>query len=249
MTKQTAVIYRIVSDDHICPYGLKAIDLLKQNDFDIEDHHLVSRKEIEQFKEKHSVETTPQVFIEDKRIGGFDDLEVYFSSDIDSKKDLQNQTTYQPVIAIFAMAILITITFLIGKELPLQISTIIYYFVAFSMCILAIQKLQDLKGFSLQVLNYDILAQRWVKYATLYPFAEAFVGLGMLSKVMLPFVGGVAAFIGFVGSASVIKAVYIDKRELNCACVGGDTNVPLGFVSLTENLMMLFMGFWMMVSM
>jgi hypothetical protein len=40
--------------------------------------------------------------------------------------------------------------------------------------------------------------------------------------------------------------VYIDKRDLKCACVGGDSNVPLGFISLTENLMMMFMGVWML---
>ncbi len=55
----------------------------------------------------------------------------------------------------------------------------------------------------------------------------------------------VALFIGTVGAVSVFKAVYIDKRELKCACVGGDSNVPLGFVSLTENVMMVVMGIWM----
>jgi hypothetical protein len=45
----------------------------------------------------------------------------------------------------------------------------------------------------------------------------------------------------------VFKAVYIDKRELKCACVGGDSNVPLGFVSLTENVMMVAMAVWMLV--
>jgi hypothetical protein len=39
----------------------------------------------------------------------------------------------------------------------------------------------------------------------------------------------------------------IDKRELKCACVSGDSNVPLGFISLTENLMMVAMAFWMLV--
>ena len=48
---------------------------------------------------------------------------------------------------------------------------------------------------------------------------------------------------------SVFKAVYIDKRELKCACVGGDSNVPLGFVSLTENLMMIGMATWMILKM
>ena len=60
-------------------------------------------------------------------------------------------------------------------------------------------------------------------------------------------VAPVAIFIGTVGAASVIKAVYIDKRDLKCACVGGESNVPLGFISLTENLFMVAMGFWILL--
>jgi hypothetical protein len=50
----------------------------------------------------------------------------------------------------------------------------------------------------------------------------------------------------FIGAVSVFKAVYIDRRELKCACVGGNSNVPLGFVSLTENVMMVAMALWML---
>ena len=50
-----------------------------------------------------------------------------------------------------------------------------------------------------------------------------------------------------MGAVSVFKAVYVDKRELKCACVGGASNVPLGFVSLTENLMMIAMAVAMLV--
>ena len=42
------------------------------------------------------------------------------------------------------------------------------------------------------------------------------------------------------------KAVYIDKRDIKCACVGGSSKVPLGAVSLTENLMMVAMALWML---
>jgi len=52
-------------------------------------------------------------------------------------------------------------------------------------------------------------------------------------------------FIGTIGAVSVFKAVYVDRRELKCACVGGSSNVPLGFISLTENLMMIAMAVWM----
>ncbi len=55
----------------------------------------------------------------------------------------------------------------------------------------------------------------------------------------------IALFIGGIGAVSVFKAVYVDKRELKCACVGGSSNVPLGFVSLTENVMMVAMALWM----
>jgi hypothetical protein len=54
--------------------------------------------------------------------------------------------------------------------------------------------------------------------------------------------------IGGIGAVSVVKAVYIDRRELNCACVGGGSKVPLGFVSLTENLMMIAMALWMLAA-
>jgi hypothetical protein len=44
----------------------------------------------------------------------------------------------------------------------------------------------------------------------------------------------------------VFYAVYIQKRDIKCACVGGSSNVPLGFVSLTENVMMVAMALWML---
>jgi len=94
-------------------------------------------------------------------------------------------------------------------------------------------------------LNYDLLARRWVPYGYVYPFAETLAGVLMLASALIWLAGPVALFIGTVGAISVFKAVYIDKRELKCACVGGDSNVPLGFVSLTENLIMMGMGLWM----
>lgn len=71
----------------------------------------------------------------------------------------------------------------------------------------------------------------------------------MISGLLTWLAAPVALFIGGVGAASVIKAVYIQQRDLKCACVGGDSNVPLGFVSLKENLMMVAMAVWMVVRM
>ena len=67
----------------------------------------------------------------------------------------------------------------------------------------------------------------------------------MLAGTLIWIAAPVALFIGTVGAVSVFKAVYIDRRELRCACVGGNSKVPLGFVSLSENLIMIAMAIWM----
>ena len=117
------------------------------------------------------------------------------------------------------------------------------------MVLLGLQKLQDVESFSTMFLNYDLLAQRYVPYSYVYPYAETLAGVLMLAGALLWLAAPLALFIGTVGAVSVFKAVYVDKRELKCACVGGSSNVPLGFVSLTENIAMVLMGLWMPLKM
>ncbi len=238
---KTATLYRMVMPDHLCPYGQKALWLLERNGYQIEDHHLTTREETDAFKEKHGVKTTPQVWIGGERIGGYSELAAHFGNPVDKQG-----TTYRPVMVLFAMMALMAIGagwVATGEWLSILTAE---WFVSFSMCGLAYLKLRDVESFSTMFLNYDLLARRWVPYGYIYPYAEGLAGVLMTAHV-LDFISiPVALFIGTIGAASVFKAVYIDKRELKCACVGGDSDVPLGFVSLTENLFMIGMGLWML---
>lgn len=243
----TAILYRMSTEEHICPFGLKSKDLLKRKGFNVKDHKLTSRKEIDAFKQKYHVETTPQTFIKQQRVGGYDELREYF----DMEKPGQSGISYTPVISIFAIAFLMAFALRWQETNALTnlfSINLIVAFVAISMSILAVQKLKDLYSFTNSFITYDLLAMRQVRYAYFYPFAEAFVGLGMLAGFSGLLIGPISLFIGTIGAVSVFKAVYIDKRELKCACVGGDTNVPLGFVSLTENLFMIAAGTWMLLT-
>ena len=67
-----ASLYRMVMPDHICPYGLKAKSLLARKGYEVEDHWLTTQAETDAFRKEHGVETTPQTFINQKRIGGYD---------------------------------------------------------------------------------------------------------------------------------------------------------------------------------
>ncbi|QFT58598.1 glutaredoxin 3 [Sulfitobacter sp. THAF37] len=240
-THQTAKLYRMVMPDHLCPFGLKAKDLLEREGFAVEDHHLETREETDRFQERENVDTTPQVYIGGKRIGGYDDLRVHLGHD--SAKD--DGKSYRPVIALFAMAFAMSMALCWLSFGTLLTVMVIPKFIAIAMCLLALQKLQDVESFSTMFLNYDLLARRWVPYGKIYPYAEGLAGVLMLAGVATWLSAPVALFIGTIGALSVFKAVYIDKRELKCACVGGDSNVPLGFISLTENLMMVAMAIWM----
>ncbi|WP_203228107.1 MauE/DoxX family redox-associated membrane protein [Roseovarius dicentrarchi] len=242
--KKTAKLYRMAMPGHLCPFGLKSKALLEREGFEVEDHLLESREETDAYMEKAGVDTTPQTYIGDERIGGHDDLRRYFGQNVRE----EGETSYMPIIAIFATTALMALALAWAAFGTVLTVRTFEWFIALSMTVLAIQKLQDVESFSTMFLNYDLLAKRWVRYAYLYPFGEALAGVLMLSGALIWIASPVAIFIGGIGAISVFKAVYVDKRELKCACAGGNSNVPLGFVSLTENLMMLGMGFWMLLT-
>jgi glutaredoxin 3 len=75
-----ATIYRMVLPDHVCPFGLKALRLLEQAGYGVDDRPLVSREEVEAFKAEHALRTTPLIIVEGERIGGADDLERWLAS-------------------------------------------------------------------------------------------------------------------------------------------------------------------------
>ena len=238
---RTAVLHRMEMEGHTCPWGLKTRHLLKSRGFAVDDRPLTSRAAVDAFKAEHGVATTPQIFIDGVRIGGHDDLRRHLGLAVADPK----ATTYRPVAAVFAMAAALALatsqaafgTPFTGRALE--------WAVAFAMALLAMLKLQDVDRFVTAFLGYDLLARRWVPYASLYPWIEGAAGVLMAAGVLTWLSAPLALLAGGVGAASVVKAVFIDKRELKCACVGGNSNVPLGFVSLTENLVMVGMAAWM----
>jgi glutaredoxin len=239
--KRQATLHRMVMPEHICPYGLKSKHLLESRGFIVDDRWLTTREQTDAFKAEHGVKTTPQTFIDGVRIGGHDDLRRHFGLKVADP----DATSYTPVIALFAMTALMALAASFAVEGSAFTLRAAEWFISFSMIVLALLKLQDVDKFATMFLNYDLLARRWVPYASIYPFAEGLAGVLMTAHA-LPWLSiPLALFIGGIGAVSVFKAVYIDKRDIKCACVGGSSKVPLGFVSLTENVMMVAMALWM----
>ena len=220
-------LYRMSTPEHECPWGLRAFNLLNDKDIDFEDIKLTTPEEVSAFKARNNVTTTPQIFFGDDRIGGYSDLAEYFNAKPD-----QPDYSYTPVAAIFSTAGLIALASSLGVS----------GFMGVSLSMLASLKLMDIDSFAEGFVKYDLVSKNFKAYSKVYPFAELLVGLGFLSGIF-PLATGIGSLaIGVSGATSVIKAVYVDKMALNCACIGGNSKAPLGIVSFAENAIMAVMG-------
>lgn len=239
---KTATLYRMVTPKHLCPWGVKAKDLLQRNGFEVDDHHLKTKQANEAYKRENGYDETPQIFINGKHIGGYDNLRKHLGKGPDPKEG----DTYQPIIAVFAVTLGMALAVCWATLGTLSPIRVLEFFVAFSMCVLGILKLRDLLSFATGFVQYDLLARKYVPYAYVYAFLEAGAGILMIADLATWVVGPAVLVASTIGAVSVFKAVYVEKRDLKCACVGGESSVPLGFISLTENLMMMAMSLWMM---
>ncbi|WP_208276901.1 glutaredoxin domain-containing protein [Massilia oculi] len=81
MSKESkqALLHRMVTPEHTCPFGVKSLELLKQAGYQVEDHQLTTRSEVDTFMRDEGVQTTPQTYINGQRIGGHDELVAFLS--------------------------------------------------------------------------------------------------------------------------------------------------------------------------
>ncbi len=164
-----AVLYRMVTPEHTCPYGLKAKDLLERQGFEVEDHLLTDRAgdrplqggapgqvdaaDLHQRRARRRLRRSPAPLRQDRQRPEQADLHARHRGILDDG------------------------THGAGGE-PRGLRHAVHdargrVFIAFSMCVLALLKLQDVEIFSSMFLGYDLLGQRWVRYAYAYPFLEA----------------------------------------------------------------------------
>lgn len=160
--------------------GLKARHVLRSNGFVVEEHLLNTREEVDAFKAEHGVKTTPQIWIDGQRIGGHDDLLRRVGKPVRDP----NALSYGPVVAIFGMAATMAVAASLAVSGTLISARAAEWCVAFAMCLLALQKLRDVDAFATQSLGYDLLAQRWVLYAKIYPWLEGLAGVLMTAGTL-----------------------------------------------------------------
>jgi copper chaperone CopZ len=107
-------------------------------------------------------------------------------------------------------------------------------------------KMIDLKMFARMYQEYDVVAKRIPWWGYLYPFVE--VGLGILYTLNMFPVGtnGVTAVLMSVGVIGIVQKLR-RGGDVQCACLGSAFTVPLTWVTVAENVLMVVMALSMLV--
>ena len=115
------------------------------------------------------------------------------------------------------------------------------FFVAFSFF-----KLLDLRGFVDSFQTYDVLARPVRAYGYAYPFIELGLGVAYLAgfaPVVTNLVTLTVMLLGLVG----VSQALLQKRRIQCACLGTVFNLPMSKVTFIEDGLMAAMAATMLV--
>lgn len=102
-------------------------------------------------------------------------------------------------------------------------------------------KMLDLQGFALSYSSYDIIAKRWLGYGYIYPFIELALGVAYVIG-FAPLVTNVTTLV--VMSISIVGVLQsvLNKRKIQCACLGTGFNLPMSTVTIIEDGTMILMA-------
>lgn len=124
----------------------------------------------------------------------------------------------------------------------------------FVVC-LGFLKILDLGAFVQSFRTYDYLSQKLPWYGPVFPFLELLVALSVISGAWSGWLGLLAIAMGLSGSISIysrLKGVVVasgsGQKKLACGCAGGHVKLPLGTMSIVENVMMVVMGFMLLLN-
>ena len=102
-------------------------------------------------------------------------------------------------------------------------------------------KILDIKGFSTSFKMYDPIAKKITTYGYIYPFIEILLGLMFLTRVEVNIALLITIIILGITSVGVTQTL-LNKRTINCACLGTTLKLPMTEATFIENAIMIIMA-------
>ena len=154
---------------------------------------------------------------------------------------------YKPILLIFFYIVLVTTIMALQsmKSNQMEPTEIVMkwmnhfmggFFLAFSFF-----KLLDLNGFAESYKMYDIIAEKIPFWAYLYPFVELGLGLSFLSNLFPLVTNSITFIVMSISIIGVLQAV-LNKKKIQCACLGAVFNLPMSTITIIEDALMILMS-------
>ena len=185
-----------------------------------------------------SIETLQEALSGKYQISEKEERNVFESSSMnfeDQKSDLKQLF---PLFLIFAY--IITAGFLLNNK-PWNSNEFMLDFMGLFYVVFSFFKLLDLKGFPESFKMYDPLAKILPVYGWIYPFIEVVLGLMFLMRFEIPIALIITLVVLGITTFGVTKTL-IDKKSIQCACLGTALKLPMTKATFIENSIMIVMA-------
>jgi hypothetical protein len=115
------------------------------------------------------------------------------------------------------------------------------FFIVFSFF-----KLLNIKAFAQSYAMYDVIAMRLPMWGWLYPFVEFGLGIAYLAHFQPTLINIITFIVMAVSTIGVVKTVFA-RRTIQCACLGTVFNLPMSWITIVENSIMIVMSIMMLM--
>lgn len=155
------------------------------------------------------------------------------------KSLLRTVVLYWPLILLFLLAAGIPALNVVKSSLGFD--KWMYEFMGTVLVALSYFKLLDLPKFADGFSTYDPIAKRLHAYGYVYPFLELLSGIAFLMAFSVQLVSILVISFLSVTTYGVAQAL-MEKRTLQCACIGTIFKLPLTKITIIENTLMIAMA-------
>ena len=170
----------------------------------------------------------------------------YKISDSDTSMDKsENDQSYYPILLIFGYITVISLLIQFSQG-SFNLMQWMSHFMAGFFLVFSFFKLMNLRGFKEGYCMYDVIAKRIPVWGFIYPFIELILGIAYLTSFQLQGTNIVTLLVMGISSIGVIQSM-MKKIQIQCACLGNVIKLPLGKVTLFEDLLMVLMSAIMII--
>lgn len=161
--------------------------------------------------------------------------------------EMEEKSDWRQLYPLFLIIGYITVAAVLLNRNPWSAQGFMLDFMGLFYIVFSFFKMLDLKGFPDSFRMYDPLAKKVPAYATVYPFIETALGLLFLLRFQIEI--ALIATIVILGITTIgVAKVLLDKKSIQCACLGTALKLPMTKATFIENSIMILMAVLMLLA-